>query len=173
MKKSPTVSGLQESDCQDMGACASSAVGSTAPSLEALEYIQGEPVTYGKVHHGPVMSYPGVVVIEFWATWCPPCRTSIPHLNQLYKKFQERGVQFVGVTREERTTVVDFIQEFGPERFSYPVAHDNLNLSNQLSVRGIPVAFIVDQNQTIIWQGHPMRDLEREIEKALGGDPFS
>src|SRR6516225_10230386 len=67
-------------------------VGDPAPKLEVKEFLKGEPVASlekGKIY-----------VIEFWATWCGPCRTSIPHVTELQKKHKD--VVFIGVSVWER-----------------------------------------------------------------------
>ena len=62
-------------------------VGDKAPAVEVKEWIQGETtVGAGKPY-----------VVEFWATWCGPCRQSIPHLNDLYKKYKGKGLSIIGV----------------------------------------------------------------------------
>jgi thiol-disulfide isomerase/thioredoxin len=79
---------------------AKSITGEQSPSITGLTYVQGEEVKLGE-------GKPAVV--EFWATWCPPCKASIPHLNELFTKYQDRGMQFVGITREGEDKVGPFI----------------------------------------------------------------
>jgi thiol-disulfide isomerase/thioredoxin len=68
-------------------------IGDPAPQLVVKEFVKGSPVTQFK---------PGsVYVVEFWATWCGPCKTSIPHLTELQKKYGDK-VTFVGVSVWER-----------------------------------------------------------------------
>ena len=67
-------------------------IGDPAPKIEAKKWVQGGPV---EIKDGQV------TVIEFWATWCPPCRASIPHINELYKQFKDKNVAFVGVSDEK------------------------------------------------------------------------
>lgn len=70
-----------------------------------------------------------MTVVEFWATWCPPCRVAIPHLNKLYvNKYKAKGVQLVGVTKEDEGTVKPFIAE-RKGQFTYPVAIDSTGAS--------------------------------------------
>jgi thiol-disulfide isomerase/thioredoxin len=90
-------------------------VGGPAASLAPLKYVQGDPFEIGRGK---------VTVVEFWATWCPPCKVAIPHLNKLYvNKYKAKGVQLVGVTKEDEGTVKPFIAE-RKGQFTYPVAID-------------------------------------------------
>ena len=52
-----------------------------------------------------------IVVVEFWATWCPPCRTSIPHLNALQKDWASKGVVIIGLTDEHKAKVKQFMKK--------------------------------------------------------------
>ena len=61
-------------------------VGKDLPALE-VEFLGTKPEVKGKAH-----------IVEFWATWCPPCRASIPHLNAINKKFQDKGLVVIGIT---------------------------------------------------------------------------
>src|SRR5205814_791464 len=93
-------------------------VGDPAPKLEVKEFIKGDKVTgldKGKVY-----------VVEFWATWCVPCRASIPHLTELQKKHKE--VTFIGVSVFENKgpeAVKDFVKDMG-DKMDYRVALDEV-----------------------------------------------
>mmetsp|Transcript_19853 Transcript_19853/g.31083 ORF Transcript_19853/g.31083 Transcript_19853/m.31083 type:complete len:200 (-) Transcript_19853:191-790(-) len=145
-----------------LGGASKSIVGEKAPPISDLQYVQGEPVELGNGK---------VTVVEFWATWCPPCRTSIPHLNEVYRKFKDQGVDFVGVTNEDESTVKKFMEKMGPD-FTYPSALDRSgSVSRGYPVSGIPAAFIVGKDGIVSWQGHPMSGLEGAISKALASEP--
>jgi len=143
-------------------------LGKQAASVMKLEYLQGTPVDVAR---------PGSVkVVEFWATWCPPCKTAIPHLNKLWKKLvKEHGdnkIQFVGVTTEGKEKVENFIETMGDD-MKYPVALDtSSSLKPSYPTAGIPHAFLVGKDGKICWSGHPGGgDLENAINAALAATP--
>lgn len=84
---------------------------------------------------------------------------TIPHLTQVAQKYAGRGVQFVGVTDEDRATVEPFVTKMGA-KMDYTVAIDSTGSSQEYMSRyhvtGIPHAFIVDRKGKIVWHGHPM-----------------
>jgi len=141
-------------------------VGTTSPLISDLRFIKGGPLIIG----AESQTEPSVVVVEFWATWCPPCRTSIPHLTEIQHKF--RDVVIIGITREKDEELVrSFVNEQG-DKMDYIVAIDeNDTARNALFVpsgsRGIPTAFILVNNK-VVWHGHPMDSgFEPELTAAL------
>ena len=142
-------------------------LGDPAPALQVAEWVKGQPVDLaaGKGKN--------IFVVEFWATWCPPCRQSIPHLTELQKKFKEKNVVFVGVTDEQAPVVKEFVGKMG-DKMDYTVAVDKERKTvaaylEAFGVSGIPHAFIVDKEGRIVWQGHPMADLEVALTQILDG----
>jgi len=138
-------------------------LGDAAYPLTELTWIKGEPVTIapGKVY-----------VVEFWATWCPPCVKSIPHLTELQAKYGDQ-VMFVGVSNEDADTVKPFVAEKGSQ-MAYTVAVDPAGKVIDGYMRafgqgGIPTAFVVDTEGRVVWLGHPMGDLETVLDRVLAG----
>ena len=133
-------------------------IGSQAPGLN-VEWVKGE--------FNPMDA--DVYVMEFWATWCPPCRTSIPHLTELQEKFKDRGVNIIGVSNEELATVESFVKKMG-DKMAYTVAIDagatSKGYMGKYGVGGIPHAFVVKDGE-VVWHGHPMVKLDDAIEDAL------
>lgn len=143
-------------------------LGDAAPALKIKEWVRGSPVDLekGKGKH--------VYVVEFWATWCPPCRASIPHLTEMQKKFKKQGVVFIGISDENVGKVKPFVKQQG-DKMAYTVAVDDGRSTNKAYMRafgigGIPHAFIVDKAGVIAWHGHPMSGLESALEKILAGE---
>ena len=101
-------------------------------------------------------------LIEFWATWCPPCRKSIPHLNRLHQKYKSKGLVVIGISNESPARIRQFRRKF---RMAYHVG-SSTNLIRKLRIRGIPHAYLV-KNGRILWQGHPLRIDHKLISKHL------
>jgi len=104
-----------------------------------------------------------IVVAEFWATWCPPCKKSIPHLIELNEKFKDKGVVIIGLTDENKETVEPFVKSMN---MTYPVAVGSRS-GNEYGVTGIPTAFIISREGKIVWSGHPMAGLDKAIEEEV------
>lgn len=103
-----------------------------------------------------------IVVVEFWATWCPPCRASIPHLKTLHETYADKGVILCSLTNEPAETVKEFNKKAG---MTWIVGTDSSS-GNDYGVSGIPSAFIVVDGN-IVWNGHPMNGLDAELEKLV------
>jgi thiol-disulfide isomerase/thioredoxin len=90
-----------------------------------------------------------IVLIDFWASWCPPCIIAIPHLNQLQKKYGARGFQVVGVSMDDSAnTTKETMQKI---RFNYPVILGDAKLGNLYGgVLGLPLQFLVGADGKIL-----------------------
>jgi thiol-disulfide isomerase/thioredoxin len=112
-------------------------------------------------------------VVEFWATWCPPCRASIPHLTELAKKFKNKDVVFAGISDEDTSTVASFVEKQG-DKMDYNVGVDDNRKTAEaymkaFQINGIPHAFVVDKKGRVVWQGHPMAGLDEALEEIVAG----
>lgn len=133
-------------------------LGDTAPPVQIAEWAMGSPVK--------AFSNEKVYVVEFWATWCGPCRTSMPHMSTLQEEYGEK-VQFIGVTDEDMETVKEFMEQPGSasqkwsDIIKYAIALDDKGKTSDAYMRasgqnGIPTAFIVGRSGRVEWIGHPM-----------------
>ncbi len=94
-------------------------------------------------------SYAGkVVLLNFWATWCPPCRNEIPSIEALYAKFKDKGFVVLGVDlQEDPAAVSDFVKRYG---ITYPVVLDQTGqVGSEYGARGIPLSFLIDRKGRI------------------------
>ena len=93
-----------------------------------------------------------LLVINFWATWCAPCRHEIPFFVELQTLYGERGLQFVGIAIDDPVLINGFAEEVG---MNYPCLHGQLNameISKQYgnSVGGLPFTVVVDRSGQIV-----------------------
>ena len=139
-------------------------LGEKAKALTISEWVKGSAVdvTDGK----------NVYVVEFWATWCGPCRNTIPHLTELQKKYKDQGVVFVGVSSEKAEDVKPFVQEMG-DKMDYNVAVDKDDATDKAYMAaygqgGIPCAFIINKESQVVWVGHPM-EMEKPLQEVIEG----
>jgi len=147
-------------------------LGDDAPKLEVKEFVKGEAVS--KFEKGKTY------VVEFWATWCGPCKTSIPHVSDLQKKYPD--VTFIGVSvwEQDQAGVKPFVKEMG-DKMAYRVALDSVPADGQGSdgkmaknwlmaagENGIPSSFIINGDGKVAWIGHPM-EMDKPLDKVAAG----
>jgi peroxiredoxin len=106
-----------------------------------------------------------VVLVNFWATWCPPCRKEMPDLEAIYQRFERRGLVILAITDEEESKVKPFIAD---GKFSFPVLLDPGRKVNELlHVEGIPKSFVYDRDGKLVAQAIDMRT-EKQFLVMLG-----
>ena len=111
-----------------------------------------------------------VVILDFWATWCGPCRESIPELEAVYKKYHGKGLEVFGMSVDDTATPIPAtVKQLG---ITYPIvlATGLPNVRDKFQFRGIPHMYIVDKRGRIAasLDGYtPDRDLESEVKPLL------
>lgn len=96
-----------------------------------------------------------VVLVNFWATWCPPCRKEMPDLETLYNRFKGQGLVILAISDEELDKVQPFIAE---RKITYPVMLDPERKVNEMfQVEGIPKSFVYDRDGKLVAQSIDMR----------------
>ncbi|MFY0654568.1 MAG: TlpA family protein disulfide reductase [Cyclobacteriaceae bacterium] len=110
-----------------------------------------------------------VTVIDFWTTWCKPCKKAIPELNKIFSSYQDKGVQIIGVSCDGPRTVAKVPGVSSTLQIQYPVLIDvNSDISNSLNISSFPTLIIMDQKNKIryIHEGFTPGD-EEEIVAAI------
>ena len=103
-----------------------------------------------------------VVLLNFWATWCPPCRKEMPDLETLYRRFEPQGLVILGVSDEDTDKVKPFIEQ---QEITYPVLLDPGRKVNELfQIQGIPKTFVYDREGKIVAQSIDMRTQKQFLE---------
>jgi peroxiredoxin len=96
-----------------------------------------------------------VVLVNFWATWCPPCRKEMPDLDSLYSRFRKKGLVVLAISDEEAGKVTPFLKE---HRVAYPILLDTDRTVNKLyGVEGIPKSFVYDRDGKLVATAIDMR----------------
>lgn len=90
-----------------------------------------------------------VVLLDIWATWCPPCKAEVPYLVNLQKKYKDKKVIIVGVAVDERKSDVEAFAK--KNNINYTVCHDEVGkaVGSKYKVRGIPATYIIDKKGVI------------------------
>lgn len=142
-------------------------IGMDAPPLKISQWVKGNPVNLAEGKGKKIF------VVEFWATWCPPCQVTIPHLTEVQKKYASNDVVIIGITDEDPKLVKPFVTKMG-EKMQYVVAIDNNGETSKaymdaFGIDTIPHAFIVDKTGKIVWQGNPMEGFDEALESVVAG----
>ncbi|OGU57368.1 MAG: hypothetical protein A2V66_03185 [Ignavibacteria bacterium RBG_13_36_8] len=101
-----------------------------------------------------------VVLLDFWATWCPPCRRSIPDLISLKKEFGNKDFEIIGISvdTETKPEVIPFMKEYG---INYPVVYGNLQVYQQYGgISVVPTSFIVNKQGKIVYKYEGLISIE-------------
>jgi peroxiredoxin len=139
-------------------------VGHEAPGF-SLPDLEGNQTSLSD-HQGDV------VLINFWATWCPPCRVEMPDMEAVYREHQDEGFEILGIDqREPQELVEEFVSERG---FSWVFLLDeDFDVSREYSATSIPRSILVDRDGTVahIWSGTLTRSqLEQQLANVGIGD---
>ncbi|HVT14480.1 MAG TPA: TlpA disulfide reductase family protein [Fimbriimonadaceae bacterium] len=103
-----------------------------------------------------------VVLVNFWATWCPPCRKEMPDLQTLYNQYKDKGLVILAVSDESASTVKAFIAK---NKYSYPILLDPGRKVNTLyGIEGIPNSYIYDRSGKLVAQSIDMRTMRQFLE---------
>lgn len=144
-------------------------IGDFAPELSIAKWVKGSPIS--KFEKGKVY------VVEFWATWCGPCKAAMPHLSELQKQYADRGVTIIGVTSADRKgNTQEKVEEMAASKgdaMAYTVAWDNARTTNAAYMGAamqmyIPTAFVVDRDTRIAWVGFP-DELDTVLAEVVAG----
>ena len=112
-----------------------------------------------------------VILLDFWATWCPPCKKEIPGFIQLYNTYKSRGLVVLGVSVDDSTSdVKNFVKQF---KMNYPVliGHDRDDLLQAFApMPGYPTTFVIARDGRICFQHTgfvPLEQFEKKIKALL------
>lgn len=123
-----------------------------APKLVVEKWLTQQPSTTGKF-----------VLVDFWATWCGPCRRAIPELNEFHKKFGDKLI-VIGIS-DESEEKVNQLKDVKIEYFS--AIDTKAVVKKALEVKGIPHVILIDPKGIVRWEGFPLLDSAPLTEDVL------
>lgn len=138
----------------DISGLTGSSIGSKALAFEKNFYRNGEKRK----------NKPKVTLLDFWATWCGPCRMTLPILGRLYEKWGSRGLEVVGISSESESVLENFYKEHPSP---YPLYRDATEaMWRRYGISAVPTLMLLDENGYIlkVWPGAPN---ERSLESAV------
>ena len=114
------------------------------------------------------------VIINFWATWCPPCREELPSMNRAWEKIKDEGIEMLAINiGEDEETISTFTKDF-PIDFTILLDESSEEISNW-SIRGLPTTFILDPQGHVIYRAVGGREWDNEklldMVRALKTEP--
>jgi len=123
------------------------------------------PDLNGKIHS--MRDFKGqILVVNFWATWCPPCLEEVPKLNDLHDRYKNKGVRVIGIAldKDSLELVVPFVKE---NKIAYPILAGNQQVLTDLkNFKGVPTTFVFDRKGKIRKRFDGSFDLE-QLEESL------
>jgi len=147
--------------CLSSGTAAAMKVGDVAPEFTRAD-IAGKQVR--------LSGYRGkLVLLNFWATWCPPCREELPLFSRWQKDLQARGLQVIGVSMDDQ---VDEVKKFlGQYPVSFPIVMGDAKFAEQLGgVLGLPLTYLIDAKGRVVarYQGEAdLKKMEAKVKELL------
>lgn len=143
-----------------LGLAAGCASGQKAPDVKITQLVGNG--------HKRISDFKGkVVLIDAWATWCGPCRETMPIVQRIYNEFGPKGLEVIAVSTETAPVVEQFLKEHD---YSYPMYLDTDNsFQEAYQIDALPVSYVIDRNGNIVFKGHPGDQfaLRQAIEEAL------
>jgi peroxiredoxin len=129
--------------------------------------LSGRAVTFGELRGK-------VVLLNFWATWCPPCRKEMPSMERLYRRYQDRGLVVLALSQDRASSqqVKAFVDELA---LTFTVWHDRDGLvGRQYSIPGVPTTYLIGRDGRIAYRALGDYDWDRDearraVEALLGG----
>lgn len=141
-------------------------LGDEAPAISPETWITGSPADPTKIDDKTFY------IVEVWSVACPPCVQTIPILNDLQKRYADKGLKIISFTTDAKEDVEPFLK-LHPIEYSSFIDKEGATMVNYMAADGrntIPHAFLFDKTGTLVWIGNPLDNLEGRINQVLSGD---
>jgi thiol-disulfide isomerase/thioredoxin len=130
-------------------------IGRNAPSLAFVDSLQ-KPVSFASIAKGKKY-----VVIDFWASWCNPCRKAIPALKTFYSEASSKGVEIISVSIDKKDA--DWVKANNQEAFPWYSFLDRKGVADAYNVKAIPAMFLLDGNGKVVAENVTLEQIKEKI----------
>jgi len=158
---SPRIKQMAQTNLDDFDVQQKLAVGNEPINFE-VKSIKGTKLSPAQ-YHGKVL------LIDFWATWCGPCRAEMPNVKKIYNKYKTRGFEIVGISLDKSRSDLD--RYLVSNSITWPQYFDgkywNNDIAHQYGVRSIPTTYLVDRNGKIRYKSLRGAKLEKAVDKLV------
>ncbi len=140
-------------------------LGDQAPPLSPDKWVSGQPIAFADAKEGDFF------LIEVWSTTCPLCLRSIPLLNDLQKRYADKGLKIVSFTTDTAEEVEPFLIDHPMDYASF-IDKEGATFINYMAADNrntIPQAFLFDKTGTLVWIGNPLDNVESRVKQVLDG----
>ena len=129
----------------------------------------------GVTLNGDTLSLPGikarVKLLDFWASWCEPCRRETPNVRKIYQKYHDKGLEIIGVSLDDKKQ--EWAKAMKNDKVTWPNVSDlkgkNSEIAARYFIRGIPHTILLDEDNRIVAKNLRGKALEKKIAELLGG----
>jgi len=140
-----------------------------APYRKKAPNFSAESLSGSDISLNSIIKKNKVVLIDFWASWCGPCRNQNPHLKQLYRKYHSKGFEVIGVSEDEYSDMYKWKNAISNDQLPWiQLIDDNKRVARMFGVKGIPHTVLLDARRGIILNKKSSFTIEAELKKIFG-----
>ncbi len=139
------------------------------PKRRKATNFYGESVNGNDISLASITKNAKVTLIDFWASWCEPCRAQNPHLKRLYNKYHSKGFHIVGVSEDKYVDINAWKNAIATDGLNWNhIIDDNGRIAGMFGVKGIPHTVLLDQNGGIIFAKKSSYTIEKKLKEIFG-----